>query len=149
MTKHWIAPAVSSLQTSREPVPHEINELDWKIGLSANKERLAEHLIAFANNPNGGCLVFGVDDANAELVGVNQTMVEDIISRLTNLGRDAIEPPLVLDHAVVEFEFTSLLFSISENRRISPCIDAARASKTLGYGPAARQEKRLGQKLAH
>lgn len=36
-------------------VTHEPSELDWKIGLSANKDRLIEHLIAFANHANGGC----------------------------------------------------------------------------------------------
>lgn len=110
MDKHWVIQAQAWLRSSREPVPHEINELDWKVDLSGNKERLAEHLIAFANNPNGGCLVFGVADSGAELVGVNQAQVEEIITRLANLGRDALEPPLALDHAVVEFDNTPLLF---------------------------------------
>jgi hypothetical protein len=51
MTKHWVIQAISLLKSSRDPVPHEINELDWKLSLSGNKERLIEHLIAFAN-PN-------------------------------------------------------------------------------------------------
>ncbi len=110
MNKHWIAQAVSWLKSSREPVPHEINELDWKLTLSDNKERLIEHLIAFANNPNGGYLVYGVADAGAQLTGVNQAQVQDIISQLTNLGRDAVEPALILDHAVVDHDGTPLLF---------------------------------------
>lgn len=110
MSKHWVKQAQAWLRSSREPVPHEINELDWKVDLSGNKERLTEHLIAFANHPNGGCLVFGVADAGAELIGVNQVQVEEITSRLTNLGRDAVEPPLALDHAVVEFDDAPLLF---------------------------------------
>jgi len=110
MDKHWVTQALAWLKSSREPVPHEINELDWKAELSANKERLAEHLIAFANHPNGGYLVFGVADSGANLIGVDQAQVADIISRLTSLGRDAVEPPLVLDHAVIECEDTPLLF---------------------------------------
>jgi predicted HTH transcriptional regulator len=110
MTKHWVTQAQAWLRTSREPVAHEINELDWKAELSGNKERLAEHLIAFANHPNGGCLVFGIADSSAELIGIDQTQVQEIITRLTNLGRDAVEPPLVLDHAVVEFDDTPVLF---------------------------------------
>lgn len=110
MTKHWVTQAQAWLKASREPVPHEINELDWKAELSGNKERLAEHLIAFANHPNGGCLVFGIADSSAELIGIDQTQVQEIITRLTNLGRDAVEPPLVLDHAVVEFDGTPVLF---------------------------------------
>ena len=102
MNKHWIHKATLSLRSSREPVPHEINELDWKVSLSNNKERIIEHLIAFANYPNGGCLVYGVADAGATLIGIDQKQVEEIIFRLVNLSRNALEPPLVLDHAVVE-----------------------------------------------
>lgn len=54
MTKHWVAQALRWLAQSLEPVPHELNELDWKASLTGNKERLIEHLIAFANHPNGG-----------------------------------------------------------------------------------------------
>jgi hypothetical protein len=49
MDKHWLKQAVALLQASRDPVPHETNEIDWKVDLSGNKERLIEHLIAFAN----------------------------------------------------------------------------------------------------
>ena len=40
MTKHWIAQALNWLTQSLEPIPHELNELDWKAGLTGNKERL-------------------------------------------------------------------------------------------------------------
>jgi ATP-dependent DNA helicase RecG len=109
MSKHWIEQALLWLKSSIEPVPHEINEMDWKIALSENKERLTEHLIAFANYPNGGYLAYGVADAGAKLVGIDQDQVEDIVSRLTNLGRDAVEPPIILDHAVVEYNGVNLL----------------------------------------
>jgi ATP-dependent DNA helicase RecG len=56
--KHWIAAVLQSLEQSLAPVPHEVNELDWKANLSDHKDRLAEHLMAFANYPNGGSLVF-------------------------------------------------------------------------------------------
>ena len=110
MDKHWITQAVSWLHASREPVPHEINELDWKSALSSNKERLVEHLIAFANHPNGGCLVFGVADDGGHLVGVTQEQTQEIITKLANLGRDAVEPALILDHAVIDVDGTPLLF---------------------------------------
>ena len=56
MAKHWVVQAIALLKSSRDPVPHEINELDWKLSLSGNKERLIEHLIAFSNCPHGGSL---------------------------------------------------------------------------------------------
>ena len=51
MTKHWVSRAIELLQTSLKPVSHEVNELDWKAGLSPQSGRLAEHLMAFANYP--------------------------------------------------------------------------------------------------
>lgn len=110
MNKHWVKQAIALFGSSREPVPHEINELDWKIALSANKERLIEHLIAFANHASGGYLIYGVADQDAKLVGIDQAQVQATITQLTNLGRDAIDPPLVLDHVVVEIEGVPLLF---------------------------------------
>lgn len=110
MDKHWIAQANDWLAASRDPIPHEINELDWKGGLSGNSERLVEHLIAFANHPNGGFLVFGVNDSDASLTGITQEQVAEIVGKLANLARDAIEPPLVIDHATVEVEGVPLLF---------------------------------------
>ena len=45
--KYWIAAVLQSLEQSLTPVPHEVNELDWKASLSDHKDRLAEHLMAF------------------------------------------------------------------------------------------------------
>ena len=128
MDKHWIAQAISWLKASREPIPHEVNELDWKGGLSGNRERLIEHLIAFANYTNGGFMVFGVTEPSAALVGVTQDQVVDIVGKLTNLGRDAIEPPLVLDNAVVEIDKVPLLFIHIPECRNKP---AHRRGKTV------------------
>ena len=110
MRKHWLADALSSLKSSLDPVAHEINGLDWKARLSDNKDRVTEHLIAFANHPNGGYLVYGIDDAGGKPMGVDAEQAEEIIGRLTNLGRDAVEPPLILDHAVVNYDNVPLLF---------------------------------------
>lgn len=120
MEKYWIRHATALFHASRDPVPHEINELDWKMELSAKKEHLVEHLIAFANHANGGYLVYGVADQGATLLGVDQEQVQKIITQLTNLGRDAIEPPLVLDHAVVDIENTPLLFVYIPEQRNKP-----------------------------
>ena len=109
MNKHWIPIALNWLAQSLDPVPHELNELDWKASLTGNKERLNEHLIAFANHPNGGFLTFGVQD-DATLAGVEQSGVAHIVNTLANLGRDAVEPPVAIDHAVVDFRGVALLF---------------------------------------
>lgn len=98
-----------ALEESLAPVPHESNEIDWKVSLSERKDRLAEHLMAFANHPNGGCLVFGVGDADAHLEAIDQKAAAGIANTLANLGRDAVEPPLAIDHAVVEFRGVPIL----------------------------------------
>lgn len=125
--KYWIAALLYSLEQSLSPVPHEVNELDWKASLSDHKDRLAEHLMAFANYPNGGSLVFGVADTG-QLVGVEQSEVAQIIGTLANLGRDAVEPPLALDHAVVEFKGVPLLLVRIPEQGVKP---AHRRGKTI------------------
>lgn len=100
-TKHWVNDALSILAESLSPVPHELNELDWKASLSTHKDRLAEHLMAMANHPNGGVLAFGIDNQGLP-TGVNAAQVEQITGTLANLGREAVDPPLTLDHAVPE-----------------------------------------------
>ncbi|MDO8370070.1 MAG: hypothetical protein Q7S71_05140 [Candidatus Nitrotoga sp.] len=51
MDKHWIDSALEYLTQSLEPIPHEINEIDWKASLSPEKNRLTEHLIASIHLP--------------------------------------------------------------------------------------------------
>lgn len=120
MNKHWIALALEYLNQSLELVPHEINEIDWKGGLSPEKDRLITHLIAFANHPNGGFLAYGILDADARLVGVQQDDVLQIVNTLANLGRDAIEPALIIDHAVVDYRGTSLLLVYIPEQKTKP-----------------------------
>lgn len=101
--KHWIADAIATLESSLGSIPHELNELDWKHSLSPKKDRLTQHLSAFANYPNGGVLVFGIDDQTGVLRGITPAESESIIGQLANLGREAVDPPVSIDHAVMEF----------------------------------------------
>ena len=45
----WKEEAIKYLQQSLHPFKAELNELDWKSGLSEKTERLAQHIAAFAN----------------------------------------------------------------------------------------------------
>ena len=45
----WKEEALRYLHQSLHPVKTELNELDWKSGLSEKSERLAQHISAFAN----------------------------------------------------------------------------------------------------
>jgi predicted HTH transcriptional regulator len=107
--KAWMTKALELLTASLEPPKHELNELDWKAALSPDKKRLTEHLSAFANQPGGGFFVFGVD-ANGTPSGVDEKTVATTVNQLANLGRQGLEPPVVLDHAVEDYESVRLLF---------------------------------------
>jgi predicted HTH transcriptional regulator len=107
--KAWMSKALELLKASLEPPKHELNELDWKAALSPDKKRLTEHLSAFANQPGGGFCVFGVEARGAP-TGISQLDMEKIVNQLANLGREALEPPLALDHAVESFNGVRLLF---------------------------------------
>jgi ATP-dependent DNA helicase RecG len=118
-TKHWIAEGLQCLEECLRPLAHEINELDWKIQISADKNRLAEHLMAFANHPNGGIVAFGINDTGA-VIGIDADAVEQIANTLANLGRGAIEPPLAIDHAVVEFRGRNVLLVRVPEQPVKP-----------------------------
>jgi len=117
--KQWIDDARQRLEECLEPVPHELNELDWKVCLSEHKERLTEHLIASANHPDGACLVFGMAD-DGQPQGVDADVVAQIANTLANLGRDAVDPPIAIDHGVVEFRGVPLLFVRVPENSIKP-----------------------------
>lgn len=74
----WIDIALYLLEKTLKPVPIEINELDWKSDLSTKNERLAQHISAFANNPGGGFLVFGINNIG-EINPLSQEEMDNII----------------------------------------------------------------------
>ena len=55
---NWQEKALALLEKTLKPIPQELNEMDWKGGLSNDKERLAQHISAFSNLSGGGTLVF-------------------------------------------------------------------------------------------
>lgn len=117
--KEWLNRAVALLHASLEPPRHELNELDWKSALSPDKRRLAEHLSALANQPGGGFLVYGVAN-DGSLAGVDTQTVEQTMNQLANIGRDALEPPLALDHAVETVDAVRLLFVEVRESAVKP-----------------------------
>ena len=119
-SKHWVKDGLQALMESLGPLPHETNEIDWKVRLSDKRERLTEHLIAFANYPNGGYLAFGIGNSDGHVEPVDQETVAKIANTLANLGRDAVEPPLSIDHAVVDYQGTPILLVRIPEQRNKP-----------------------------
>ncbi|WP_165864857.1 RNA-binding domain-containing protein [Rufibacter latericius] len=104
----WREMALSFLEKSLRPIPNESNKIDWKENLSQNKERLAEHISAFANEQGGGWLVFGIDDSG-NVKGINTDDSKLIIDKLGNIARNKVSPPVSLDHTIVKYEDEHLL----------------------------------------
>lgn len=107
--KPWIKTAHKLLNASLHPLPHELNELDWKSTLSENKGQLTRHLSAFANHPEGGFLAFGITP-EGQIEGVDTHESEDIINKLANLSRSAVEPPQKIDHYIDMISDSRVLF---------------------------------------
>lgn len=105
----WKEDAIKYLHNSLHPVKVELNELDWKSGLSEKSERLAQHISAFANQIGGGTFAFGVNN-DASLFTPSREQAEDIVSRLGSIARNNLHIPIKLEHASVEYEGEGILF---------------------------------------
>lgn len=90
------------------PVPTEINELDWKAALSEKTERLAHHLCAFANQSQGGFLVFGINNDGIP-TGLSKQDGDDIIHKLGNIARHNLVQSVTLEHLWLEIQGTAVL----------------------------------------
>jgi predicted HTH transcriptional regulator len=53
-------------------------------------------------------------------VGVDAAKVADVVNQLANLGRDAVEPPLAIEHAMVEFQGTPVLLVHVPEQTVKP-----------------------------
>lgn len=105
----WKNEVIEILKDSLCPVPTELNELDWKSGLSPKTERLAQHLSAFANLNGGGMLVFGVND-NGSLFSITQEQADNIIQLLGNIAKNNLAYSIKIEHTIAKYEDHALLF---------------------------------------
>lgn len=106
---NWKDKAIVLLEKSLKPVPQELNEIDWKGGLSDDKERLAQHICAFSNLTGGGVLVYGVNN-DATFTELSQEQIERIVTRLDNIAQNRMFMPVQLDHEVMAYDGHPLLF---------------------------------------
>jgi len=118
--KPWVDRGLAILGRSLAPLRTEPNELDWKDGLSPNKQRLTEHLSAFANLAGGGFLVFGIDNISGKTIGIDQEAAEEIVGQLANLGRDGLEPPIIIDHAIANWDNSPILIVFIPEQAVKP-----------------------------
>jgi len=106
---NWIDTAIQFLARSLKPIPHELNEIDWKSGLSDKSERLAQHISAFANYPNGGFLAYGIAN-DGSLKPLSKAEMDEIVQKLGNIARNNLAQPIGIEHAVADFNGQAVLF---------------------------------------
>ena len=98
---NWKEAALDALHRSIQPVPQELNEIDWKGGLSSKTDRLAQQICAFANLSGGGFLVFGISD-DAEFEELDKATIEETTKKLGNIAKNNLAWSIQLEHAVLE-----------------------------------------------
>ena len=106
---NWKEQAIRILNDSMHPVPTELNEIDWKSGLSPKTERIAQHICAFANLQGGGMLVFGIND-NGTHFSVNKDDADIIIKQIGNVAQNNLSHAIKVEHDILEYENDALLF---------------------------------------
>lgn len=99
---------IDLLVKSLRPIPQELNEIDWKQGLTNKKERLRKHLSSFANLPGGGFLIYGVDD-DGQIIGIEDKESRNIADTLANMARTSVEPQVTIKFITFSFYGKSLL----------------------------------------
>lgn len=105
----WKERALHLLKDSLEPVPAELNEIDWKGGLSDKTDRLAQHISAFANHLYGGILVYGVND-DGTLFSLGKEQIDMIVKKLGNIAHNNLSNHIQIEHAVQQYQGENLLF---------------------------------------
>ena len=98
----------SLLIKSLRPIPQELNEIDWKVGLTSKTERLKKHLSAFSNLSGGGFLIFGVNNQGIP-VGIDEEQSRQIADILANMARTSVEPQISIKFITFKYEGASLL----------------------------------------
>lgn len=106
---NWKEQAIRILNDSMHPVPTELNEIDWKSGLSPKTDRIAQHICAFANLQGGGMLVFGINDSGSHF-SVNKDDADFIIKQIGNVAQNNLSHAIKVEHDILEYENDALLF---------------------------------------
>lgn len=115
----WKERAIKLLKESLEPVPSELNEIDWKSGLSDKSDRLAQHISAFANHLCGGMLVYGVND-DGSLFSLRKDKIDEIVKKLGNIAHNNLSNHIQIEHAVQSYKGENLLFIFIPEEQSKP-----------------------------
>lgn len=116
---NWKQRALDLLKDSLEPVPSELNEIDWKSGLSDKTDRLAQHISAFANHLLGGILVYGVNN-DGTVFSLDKEKIDDIVKTLGNIASNNLSHRIQIEHTVQKYGGENLLFIFIPEEKEKP-----------------------------
>src|SRR3989344_7400791 len=119
MSAWWEERALRLLTRSLKKPAHELNDLDWKVNISESGDRTARHVSAFSNYPDGGFMVFGIDNEGKK-VGLNLKESTAIAAKIGNIVRDSVDPSVTAEVSVIEVGEVSLLFVYIGESDIKP-----------------------------
>lgn len=95
---YWVNQIQNAFSNRRET-----NEVDFKLLLSENVDRLKEHINAFGNNDAGGVFVFGISKT-FNPIPQQDTQQEVHFKTLSNLAGDSQIPPLTVESSTVSLD---------------------------------------------
>ena len=128
------------LSRSLTPLPQELNELDWKAGVS-KADRMARHLSAMANYSDGGFLVFGVND-DGEVIGLTPEEAEKISQQMGSWARDLVEPEVRTQ--IFSFNYNSkALLGVYINEAFDKPVHKKNTSIDESYLRAGGQSRKM------
>lgn len=137
---NWKSRALEILQSSLEPIPRELNELDWKSDISSNGKRLAEHVCAFCNHPGGGLFAYGIKN-DATFAPLDRKAIEEIITKMANIARNNLSAPVAIEHDVQNYRGHDVLFIYVPEYRDRPIFIHGQEHKLAFYRVAGHTEQ--------
>jgi len=96
----------------QEAINHksELNDLDFKVDLPVNNERLKEHINAYAHTREGGSFVFGISDAGASYRYTGGALnFSDIQHKISNIAQNSQDPPVSVNNYIVKTSLGDVL----------------------------------------
>jgi len=140
----WKENAIKTLKDSLYPVAVELNELDWKSGLSYKTERLAQHICAFANLQGGGLFVFGINN-DGSMFSITKEDADKTIVLLGNIAKNNLNVSIEIEHSIISFEDKSLLFVYVPEQQQKP-VHLRGADIYNSYSRSAGQTVKMNKK---
>jgi predicted HTH transcriptional regulator len=135
---------IKLIEQSLNPFPCELNQLDWKEALSPKKEKLSKHISAFTNFPEGGFLIYGINDSG-KVVGINDAdEIKQITATLSNIARQNLSQAVKIDFLKFKYSGHPILAAYI-NESIQKPVSLKNKGLEFSYIRAGGQTRQMDQ----